>query len=193
MLRLERAGIKMGKDATAPTEVAEDVLAGLYEQYYDKLVRYIFVRISDRAEAEDLAGEVFLRALKSLGSYRGRAEQMPAWLFQIAHNLVMDYLRKMSKRKMAPLDVAEIPGGLVVEEVVDRKMQMERVTQALKELTPAQREVIGLRFFAGLTSADVGQIMGKSAGAVREMQRAALETLRRQIHGGGEWREVQDG
>lgn len=158
-------------------------LTGLYEEYYDKIARYIFVRIGDQTEAEDLASEVFLRALKSLDSYRGRAEQMPAWLFQIARNLVVDHLRKMSKRKTVPLDVTEVPGGPVVEDIVERKMQLERLSQALKQLTPAQQEVIGLRFFAGLTSADVGQILGKSAGAVREMQRAAVETLRKLISG----------
>ena len=91
ILPLECVVTGMATNYTAQPEPAEDVIGNLYGQYYDKMVRYIYVRTGDQAEAEDLAVEVFLKALKSLGSYRGRGEQMPAWLFRIAHNLVVDH------------------------------------------------------------------------------------------------------
>ncbi len=160
----------------------EATLAALYDEYYEKIARYIFVRTSNRAEAEDLAGEVFLKALESLDSYRERGIPMQAWLFKIAHNLVVDYVRKVSKRRDLSLDNVEIPDRLNVEEAVEAKLERERLSKALGQLTPAQREVIGLRFFAGLSSAEVGKMMGKSSGAVREMQRAAIETLRMQMY-----------
>ena len=65
---------------------------------------------------------------------------------------------------------------------MEAKLDVERLSEALKQVTPAQREVIGLRFFAGLSSAEVGKVLGKSSGAVREMQRAAVETLRKQMY-----------
>jgi RNA polymerase sigma-70 factor (ECF subfamily) len=61
----------------------EAALTALYDEYYDKISRYIFVRIGDRAEAEDLAGEVFLKSLESLDSYKERGIPMRAWLFSI--------------------------------------------------------------------------------------------------------------
>jgi RNA polymerase sigma-70 factor (ECF subfamily) len=64
---------------------------------------------------------------------------------------------------------------------VETKLEVERLSKALEQLTPAQCEVIGLRFFAGLSAAEVGEILGKSGGAVREMQRAAIEKLRKLI------------
>ncbi len=94
----------------------------------------------------------------------------------------MDYLRKTSKRKVVSLGGTEIRDRVNVEEAVEAKLEVERLSQALKQLTPAQREVIGLRFFAGLSSAEVGKGLGKSGGAVREMQRAAVETLRKQMY-----------
>lgn len=181
LFRVERRGSSVSKEPAAETKPAEAMLANLYDEYYVRIVRYIFVRISDQTEAEDLAGEVFLRALKSLSSYRGRVERMQFWLFKIARNIVVDHVRKMSKRKAVPLDAMEIRDKLSLEEIVETKLQVERLSEALKQLTPAQREVIGLRFFAGLSSAEVGEILGKSSGAVREMQRAAIATLRKSI------------
>jgi RNA polymerase sigma-70 factor (ECF subfamily) len=155
----------------------------LYEKYYDRIVRYIFVRIGDQSEAENLSGDVFLKALNSFDSYRGQGEQIRGWLFKIAHNLVVDYVRKVSKQKYVYInDDMEIPDGSSIEEEVEKNFEVERLSKALKQLTPAQREVIGLRYFAGLSSDEVGKILGKGSGAVREMQRAAVESLRKQMH-----------
>ncbi len=182
MLQVEVGEISLTKPRTAVTKSTKAMIGSLYEQYYDSIVRYIFIRINDQNEAENLGGEVFLRALQSLDSYRGHTEQVRGWLFKIAHNLVVDYLRKMSKRKAVPLNEVEIRDRVSTEETVETKLEMERLSKALKQLTPAQREVIGLRFFAGLSSAEVSRLLGKSSGAVREMQRAAVETLRRQMY-----------
>ena len=86
----------------------EDMLSSLYQEYYEKIARYAYARIGNRIEAEDLAGEVFLRALKSLGSYQERDLPMQAWLFKIAHNLVVDYFRKAAKQKTVPIDDTEL-------------------------------------------------------------------------------------
>lgn len=171
----------MSKDSTAETRPARVALASLYEEYYGRIVRYIFIRINDQGEAENLGGDVFLRALQSLDSYRGRPQQMTSWLFSIARNLVVDHVRKISRRKEISIDEVEIPDKQNIGEAVEKKSELERLSQAVKQLTPAQREVIGLRFFAELSSAEVGKILGKSSGAVREMQRAAIETLRKQL------------
>jgi RNA polymerase sigma-70 factor (ECF subfamily) len=156
----------------------EAALADIYDEYFDRVARYIYIRISDRAEAEDLAGEVFLKALRSLRSYRGTADRLPAWLFSIARNMVVDHYRRRSVRQSVPLDSVEIADGHDVDEAADTSLQIEALSRALPQLTEAQREVIGLRFFAGLSSAETGEVMGKSSGAVREMQRSAIVKLR---------------
>ena len=172
----------MNKDSTVVTKPTKAMIGTLYEEYYERIVRYIFVRINDQNEAENLGGDVFLKALQALDSYRGRSEQMRAWLFKIAHNLVVDYLRKMSKREAVSLNGVEVHDRVTTEEAVEAKWEVERLSKALKQLTPAQREVISLRFFAGLSSTEVAKTLGKSSGAVREMQRAAVETLRKQMY-----------
>jgi len=168
-----------GTDKTEARSQRENELAGLYEEYYDRIARYAFVHIGDRADSQDLAGEVFLKALKSLDSYQERGVPMQAWLFKIAHNLVVDYLRRKAKLRAEATDMELLQVGDEdpIEEA-ETKIRMEKVTEAMKKLTADQRQVISLRFMAGLASKEVAQAMKKTDGAVREMQRAAIEKLR---------------
>ncbi|MEE8194337.1 MAG: sigma-70 family RNA polymerase sigma factor [Dehalococcoidales bacterium] len=166
-------------EKTPPRKYNEAKLAGLYEEYYDRIARYAHIHIGHRAEAEDIAGEVFLKALESLGSYQERGIPMQAWLFRIAHNMVVDHLRKREKRRTVSIDTLQIESGKDPATIAEKNLELERVSKAMEQITAAQRNVVGLRFFGGLTSKEVGQVLNKSDGAVREMQRAAIETLRR--------------
>ena len=167
------------KRQTGVKKLYEAKLTSLYEEYYDKIARYAYAHIGDRTEAEDIAGEVFLRALDSLKSYKERGIPMQAWLFRIAHNLVVDYLRKTAKRKTVSIDTVEIVSDTDPVTVVEKNMEIERLTKAMEQLTREQREVLRLRFFGGLTSKEAGSVLNKSDGAVREMQRTAIEKLRK--------------
>lgn len=159
----------------------EEALVGLYDEYYEKVARYIFVRIGNREEAEDLASETFVRALKSLDGYEERGLPMVAWVFKIAHNIVVDHLRKVSKRQIVHIDEAILSDESDPQESVETNDQIERLSEALNGLSAAQREVIGLRFYSGLSSEECGKILGKKPGAVREMQSAAIKSLRQAL------------
>lgn len=167
-----------GKGKLDERERNESTLSSLYEEYYDKIARYAYLRIGNKDEAEDIAGEVFLKALKSLKSYKERGVPMQAWLFRIAHNLVVDYYRKMQKNITIPIDNIQIESGVNPVAKAEENAEMERVQKAMEQLTREQREVLRLRFFSELTSKEAGQVLNKSNGAVREMQRAAIEKLR---------------
>jgi RNA polymerase sigma-70 factor, ECF subfamily len=159
-------------------------LTGLYEEYYDKIAHYAFARTGDKTEAEDIASEVFLKALDSLDSYQERGLPMQAWLFKIAHNLVVDRLIKKTRQKTIPLDNVEIPEEDDPASTAEKNIEIQRMTQAMHGLTNDQQEVLRLRFFGGLASKEVAALMKKNDGAVREMQRAALEKLRQIMDGG---------
>ena len=169
--------IVAGKEAERKKK--EEALASLYEEYYDKIARYIFVRLGNQAEAEDLSSEVFLKALRSLDSYKEQGIAMRAWLFKIAHNLVIDHFRKAAKHKMVPIDTVQIAAEEDPLQTAETNIEIEEVTRAMEQLTREQREVLELRFFGGLTSKETGGILKKSDGAVREMQHAAIEKLRK--------------
>lgn len=159
-------------------KIKQDNLASLYETHYDKIARYIYSHTGDRTESEDLASEVFLKALNSLKTYEERGMPMQAWLFRIAHNLIVDHLRKVKKYRMLPLETDVIVDETDPVSTAENNIEIGRVKAAMQNLTEDQREVVRLRFFGGLSSQEVSQILNKSDGAVREMQRASLEKLR---------------
>lgn len=166
------------RDHTLSIKEYEARLAEIYEEYYDKIARYIYVRLGNKADAEDIAGEAFLKALQSFRSYREEDVPMQGWLYRIAHNLMVDHLRKSNKRRTVPIDSVTLQDDDDPADTAEKNVEFEQVTQAMKQLTAEQREVISLRFFGGLTSKEVGVILNKGDGAVREMQRAAMEKLR---------------
>jgi len=173
------------KKKTDEQREKESRLASLYDEYFDRIARYIYARLGNRNEAEDLAGDVFLKALESLKSYKERGVPMQAWLFRIAHNVLVDRLRKRGKTATVPIDSVTIVAGEDPAAIAAKNIEMERVNEAMQKLTPEQREVVRLRFFGGLSSKEVGAILRKSDGAVREMQRAAIVKLRGILKGGG--------
>lgn len=160
----------------------ETRLASLYDEYFDKIAHYAYARIGDKAEAEDIASEVFLRALDSLKKYEERGLPMEAWLFKIAHNLVVDHLRRAAKKKTVPIEAVEIADKADPQATAEMNFELQRVARAMKQLTHEQSEVIRLRFLGGLTSREVGGMLGKSDGAVREMQRVAMEKIRKLLN-----------
>ena len=153
-------------------------LASLYEEYYDRIACYAYACIRDKKEAEDIAGEVFLKALESLWTYQERGVRMQAWLFKIARNLVVDRIRKLERQKVVPIDTVEVMDETDLETNTEMNIELEKVAVAMQGLTDKQREVLRLRFFGELTSQEVGSLLHKSDNAVRQMQWAALEKLK---------------
>jgi RNA polymerase sigma-70 factor (ECF subfamily) len=157
----------------------KEAFTELYETYFSKLYRYVVVRIANRAEAEDMTQQVFVKAYKSITSYQWRGVPFSAWLFRIAHNLVVDFFRKESRRPTVPFEESLVISDDDVQQVVERRLDVERVMAATQQLTAAQREVVSLRFAGGLAIAEVARVMGKSEGAVKALQHSAIAALRR--------------
>jgi len=157
----------------------KEAFTELYEAYFDKLYRYVLVRIGNKAEAEDMTQQVFVKAYKSISSFRWKGVPFSAWLFRIAHNLVVDFYRKESKRPAVPLEESLLVSDEDPRQVIEQRMDIERVMTATRKLTAAQREVVSLRFAGGLAIAEVARTMGKSEGAVKALQHSAIAALRR--------------
>jgi RNA polymerase sigma-70 factor (ECF subfamily) len=162
----------------ASLEEKENQLAGFFNEYYGRLAGYAFARTGNRRVSEDIASEVFLRALKALPSYSDRGLPMGAWLFRIAHNLVVDHYRSKNRQPEIALEEDIGEDGVCPTARLEQEHEMEQVSEAIKRLSPAQQEVVRLRFIAGLSSKETAALMGKSDGAVREMQREALSRLK---------------
>ncbi len=159
----------------------EEAFTMLYEEYFDKIYRYVALKIGDRIEAEDLTQQVFVKALKSISSFRWKGIPFSAWLYRIAHNQVVDYFRKKKRYTTTPLDESMKGSDIDPQLAAERKLDIERVLLASQGLTEAQREVISLRFSSELSIAEVARIMGKSEGAVKALQHSAIVALRKAL------------
>jgi len=152
----------------------------LYEANFDKIYRYVVLRIGNEAEAEDMTQQVFVKALQSISSFRWMGAPFSAWLFRIAHNQVVDYLRKKTKRATVSLDES-LSHDDNPQLAAERKLDIEQLIAATKHLTKAQREVICLRFASELSTAQVAKVMGKSEGAIKALQHSAIVALRKAL------------
>jgi RNA polymerase sigma-70 factor (ECF subfamily) len=159
-------------------------LTQIYEENFDKIYRYIVLKIGDRTEAEDMTQQVFLNVLKSISSYKWKGMPFTSWLYRIAHNQVVDFLRKKSKRPTVPLDESMPFVGDNPEHAIEQKIEIEGLAVAARKLTSAQREVISLRFAAEMSVAEVAKVMGRSEGAVKALQHSAILALRKLLSPG---------
>jgi RNA polymerase sigma-70 factor (ECF subfamily) len=166
-----------------------EALAELYEAYFDNIYRYVMVRIGNRVEAEDITQEVFLKASRSIHSFRWKGVPFSAWLFRIARNEVIDCLRKKSRQPTFSLsDLPVVPASSTgnPHPVAELGLDIEQLRAAIQRLTQAQQEVISLRFSAELSIAEVANLMGKSQGAVKALQHSAILALRQVLSKGGD-------
>jgi len=155
----------------------------LYNQNFDRIHRYIYVKVRNPAEAEDLTQDVFIKALESIGSYKWRDLPFAAWLFRIAHNRVIDHVRKQAKEKRADLNEAYAKSTEDPVQMTERNFEVHQLKQAMEQLPDAQREVATLRFIGQLSISEVARTLGKSEGTVKALQFNATASLRKALYG----------
>ncbi|WP_322798634.1 RNA polymerase sigma factor [Thermoflexus sp.] len=177
---LERSGTVTDEQALLARARSLDpnALAELHERYYRMLYFYVLGRVGERAVAEDVTAEAFIRLLEAFHRGRGPERHLAAWLFQTADHLVADHHRARYRHPEVPLE--EEWGSLREGESRDVVMQ-ERVREALNHLTPDQRAVILMRFWMDLPLARIAQELGKSVGAVKLLQHRALAALAKRL------------
>src|SRR5512143_2643281 len=154
----------------------------LYDRHRESIFRYLWIRLDDRQLAEDLTGDVFMRMLSALPRYHMKGLPFRAWLYRIAHNLLVDYFRKMNRQATVPLDAVEEQGteddpARTVEQI----LLSERLQVALIRLEPTQCEVVALRFLAGLSLQETALTLGKTEAAIKALQYRGLSSLRRAL------------
>jgi len=149
----------------------------LYRQHYTAVYRFIAYQVREQTVAEDLATEVFLRALEHIGSYTHQGAPFLAWLLRIARNIVIDHSRRQKLRVYEPLDEASTSTGDGLTDMADAALTRVDIHRALAQLTDEQRQVLLMRFVHGMTAVDTGRVLGKSETAIKALQRRGLAAL----------------
>ncbi len=166
----------------------------LYEQYFEQVYAYIARRVRNRSEAEDLTAEVFRKALQSLPRFKWTGAPFAAWLFRIASNMIADRAKRAAResnsepalkvglaprRQSSSLRSNAMPTQETDLEQSERSAVLFRV---VGELAEDQRRVLIMRFAEEKNIREIAEALGRSEGAVKQLQFRALENVRKRIH-----------
>jgi len=151
----------------------------LYDHYHTSVYRFLYYRLGSVALAEDLTSETFFRALRSMGSFRWQGKDFGAWLMTIARNLTTDHFKagrtrlEYATEDMGAHDCAtEGPESSVLSSLTN-----EALLGALKQLPPEQQECLIMRFLQGLSIAETAKVLGRTDGAVKQLQLRGVRNL----------------
>lgn len=160
-----------------------DAVAHLFDRYYERIYRYAYARLGNIADAEDAAAETFAAMVRTLPRFRWRGVPFEAWLFRIAMSKVVDLARHRTRVRPS--------GDRVAADLVDPAAGPERtlvhrelrraLVEAIERLPADQRDVVMLRFFAGRSIRETADQLGRSDGAIKQLQFRALSSLRRMV------------
>lgn len=151
----------------------------LYDHYSPQIYRFIFLKVSDKHEAEDLSHEVFLSAWQNIDNYDYRGLPFSSWLYRIARNRVIDHYRAR-KETVSIDDVSESAFQVIeaIEHDLDQQIDLTKIKAALQQLSEEQQNIIILRFIEDLTPSEIAAIINKSEGAIRLAQHRAIKKLK---------------
>jgi RNA polymerase sigma-70 factor (ECF subfamily) len=153
----------------------------IFDAYSGPIYRFIASRVRSPSDAEDLTQLVFVKALEALPRYEARGVPFGGWLFRLARNAIIDQIRTRRDHLSLVSAVTRETDDAGPEASAALQDDLDRVAQAMSELTDNQREVIELRFFAGLSVLETAVAMGRQEGTVRGLQFRAIAALRRTL------------
>jgi RNA polymerase sigma-70 factor (ECF subfamily) len=167
----------------------------LYQRNVDRVYSFVLFRVRDTALAEDLTQDVFFQAMRALEAFDWRGSVAP-WLLRIARNTVIDHWRRTARRPERTMSALEGDGDDEDDRRLDRlvadddqaselgaelALDRERIAKAAALLTDLQQQVVALRFAAELSIKETADVMGKSEGAIKNLQHHALRSLKRSL------------
>lgn len=158
----------------------KDAFGELYERYVERIYNYVYYRTGNSEDAEDLTARIFMRAMKHIPNYQDKGVPFSAWLYRIARNLVANWHRDQSRRRMISLD--DIVHWHIGDESPELKAQIiedkESLLLSLRRLPSDRQELLVLKFLDRLSNAAIGEIMGRSEGAIKSLYHRTLLSLR---------------
>lgn len=160
----------------------QEALGRLYDHYLPRVYRYVMARLGVAEDAEDVTAEIFLRVIDNLHTYTFRGLPFGAWVFRIARNETVSHVRRQRTRGVSAELTDAIPDVNADHmSAVELQLTIAEVRQAAERLPEAQRQVIALRFGAGLNVAETARALGKSENNVKVLQHKAIAKLQTMV------------
>ena len=152
----------------------------LYHRYVERIYNYHYRHTSNREEAEDLTSRTFYRALRSLHAFQDRGATFQAWLFRIAHNLLVNHYRDSGRRPSIALEDAPPLSAEYgdPERALESAEAQARLLDLIADLPEERKTLVILKFVEQMSNAEIGLVLGKSEGAVKALYHRTLTSLR---------------
>jgi len=178
-LRIE-ALVELAKQGDA------EAFGALYDHYISGIYRFLYARLSSVALAEDLTSETFFRALRSISSFTWQGKDFGAWLTTIARNLLTDHYKSSRSRLEVVAEAVpdHVDTSAGTESLALASLSSQELVDAVNALAPEQRDCLVMRFFQGLSIAEAAAALGRSDGAIKQLQLRAVRNLAKQLPGG---------
>jgi RNA polymerase sigma-70 factor (ECF subfamily) len=160
------------------------IYAGIYDQYVDKIYRFVVLKVKSQEAAQDLTSEVFIRGWEAMKAQGSKIDNMQAFLYQIARNLIVDHYRDTAKAQLVSVDLAPvIDSGINLEERAVIGSDMDQVKAALANLKEEYREVLVWYYLDELSAPEIAKLTGKEEGNIRVLIHRALQALKEEMGG----------
>lgn len=156
----------------------------LYERYLERIYNYVYFRVGNVDDAEDLTAKVFFKALKSIGGYKHMGLPFSAWLYRIAHNLIANYHRDRARSREVSIEDLILPDTgkhPVPEQKVQQYQEYDALLQVINDLSPQKRELILLKFVNKMSNEEIAGMFGKTEGAIKSLYHRTLLELRDRV------------
>lgn len=164
---------------------SKDAFGSLYERHVTAIYRYVYYRVGNMEDTEDLTARVFARALKHIHNYNDRGLPFTAWLYRIAHNVVANFHRDNKRHPSVPLEdigveheVSHDDHADATDLRIDSERERQKLIEAIRQLPEERQQLIVLKFVQQLQNAEIGQIMNRSEGAIKSLYHRTLAQLR---------------
>ena len=182
------SGAESDLDLVARVKTDPAAFGVLYERYVVRIYNYVYYRMGNHHDAEDVTSRVFYRALTHVKDYVDRGVPFSAWLYRIAHNLVANWHRDHERRQDVDFDDAQLmdvplPGVRheLPEALAEENERRRWLLTAIRRLPEERQELLILKFVEQLSNAEVGQIMGRTEGAIKSLYHRTLLALRDEL------------
>ena len=161
----------------------QDAFGILYERYVGKIYNYVYYRTGNHHDAEDLTAMVFYRAMGHIRNYTERGVPFQAWLYRIAHNLVANWHRDRGRRKIVALEDYAGPGPQQEhpDSHTEDEAERELLLRVIRRMPEERQQLLILKFIEHLSNAEIGEIMGRTEGAIKSLYHRTLIALREEI------------
>jgi len=153
----------------------------LYDMHVNRLYRHVYYRVGNKADAEDLTQQVFLKAWQAIGRYKKTASPFVAWLMTISHNLVIDFYRTRKAESYLDMDFAAHDPAPGPEQAAEASFEKQRLRRAILQLRSDEQQVVILRFIEGFEFREIASLLGKKEGNIRVILHRALVKLRHRL------------